>query len=357
MQLTHIRIRNFRCLSEVVLEPDGHINLIAGDNGSGKSSLLEAIYFLGRARSFRSGTSDQMITRGSSELSVFARITSQAGHTTAGILRQPGHTRLQLGGDPHARLLDLVKTLPIQLVDPGIHRLSEEGPGQRRRFMDWGVFHVEPQFYLAWQRYRRALRQRNKALKSRYPRDMAPIWDNELVTAGLQLDSFRRKHVKALNEIMEHQAESLPGQPEVKLRYNQGWNKDLTFAEAVHSSLEQDIDSGFTRTGPHRADLRMNIGATIIKQRASRGEQKALTILLSLAQASHIYASTGIKPILLIDDLAAELGTGLRNQVAQTIAQLGVQCFVTLLDQDLVPEALSKGSMFHVEQGGIFPMV
>ena len=357
MYLSDIRIHHFRCLNEVALKPDPHINLIAGDNGTGKSSLLEALYFLGRARSFRSGTSDQMITRGEKELSVFARLANTNGDSTAGILRRPGETRLQVGGNRQARLLDLVRAVPVQLVDPGIHRLSEEGPGQRRRFVDWGVFHVEPRFYTAWQRYRRALRQRNKALKSARADRVASSWDKELVSAGVLLDRYRHNHVEMLDQWVNTAAARLLQLPDIRLRYYRGWNKDQTLEEALSSGLESDMENGFTRAGPHRADLRLGMNAALVKQRASRGEQKAVTILLSLAQASHIYMSTGIRPILLIDDLAAELGVRLREQIGQAIADLGVQCFVTLLEPALVPRSLAGGSMFHVEQGGILPMV
>jgi len=341
----------------VELEPDPYINLITGDNGTGKSSLLEALYFLGRARSFRSGTSNQMIAKDCSELSVFARIQTETGQTTAGILRSTGQTRLQVAGNRQARLLDLVKALPIQLVDPGIHRLSEEGPSQRRRFLDWGVFHVEPQFYPAWLRYRRALQQRNKALKSSNPREIAPSWDRELVTAGLRLDQYRRRHVEALGELLSQETENSLQLHNITLRYHQGWNKDLSLEAAIRYNLESDVECGFTRVGPHRADLRLGMGSTLLKHRASRGEQKAVTLLLSLAQASHISAITGIKPVLLIDDLAAELGSRLREQIGQAIADRHVQCFVTLLEPSLAPSSLSRGSMFHVEQGGILPMV
>lgn len=357
MHLTHSRIRNFRCLNEVDLDFDGHLNLIVGDNGSGKSSLLEALYFLGRARSFRAGSPDQCVQQSRPGFSVFGRISTPGGQITAGISRRAGETRLQVNGDSQAKVLELVRTLPIQLVDPGIHRLTEEGPEQRRRFMDWGVFHVEHVFYPAWQRYRRALKQRNKALKHPDGARLAAAWDEELASSGEQLDACRSAHMQQLADLLPELCRQVLGSVPVSLRYHRGWDSATALQQITQSNLEGDLEAGFTRAGPHRADIRLGYAQASVKTRASRGEQKGVTILLSLAQAILVGQETGTSPILLIDDLAAELGERIRDQVAEAVQAMDIQCFITFLDRQLISPAFGRGQMFHVEQGGVSPVV
>ncbi len=358
MYISHTRISDFRCLEKVTLEFKPGMNLFVGDNGSGKSSLLEALYILGRGKSFRPGSMDQCIRHGQAGFSVFARAANDGIEKQIGLLRQGGKTRLRIAGDNRVSLYELVKATPVQLIDPGIHRLSEEQPGQRRRFMDWGVFHVEHRFYPAWKRYRRALVQRNKALKMPEGAKLASSWNVELVNAGIQVDIYRRRHLDQVKSRLSDLIGPVIGRDKpFVVCYQRGWPVKRDFQEIIDENLWGDLEAGFTRVGPHRADIRLVFDAAEAKYRASRGEQKAVTVLLSLAQALAVKDYADFAPILLIDDLAAELGEQLRTRVAEVIAQSGLQCFLTFLDKSYIPAAFHQEGMFHVEHGGVTAMI
>lgn len=356
MHLRRIDIRDFRCLAECRLEPGPGINLIVGENASGKSSLLEAIYFLGRGQSFRQTPPNRLIRSGAEAFALHAVVASEERRPQRiGVERRPGATRVRIDGREDVPMLDLVSALPVQVIDPNLHRLLEEGPRYRRRYLDWGVFHVEHGFFPAWRRYRRALRQRNGALRRGLPTTDVIVWDSELVHAAQGVDACRRSYLDGLAKVLPEMVGDILGEGEVVLDYHPGWPRDEDYGAALLQSLESDRRAGFTHHGPHRADLRVRVDSVAARDWVSRGQQKVLTAALLLAQAALLDRRRGIRPVLLIDDLAAELGASYRAAVMRTIARLRGQCFLTFLDPALVPADLDDARMFHVEHGRLRP--
>src|SRR6476619_3442142 len=179
MSLAELRIENLRCVESAALEFSPELNLIAGENGAGKTSILEAIFLLGRGRSFRTRSSEKLIRHHQPALTVFGR-TDDAPPRQAGIeISADGGTRARINGENARSLLELSGVLPVQAIDPEIHKLIDQGPERRRRWLDWLVFHVEPTFVGNWARYNRALKQRNAALRTSAP--VIDAWDAELV--------------------------------------------------------------------------------------------------------------------------------------------------------------------------------
>src|SRR5262245_13573074 len=174
MSLAELRIENLRCVESAALEFSPELTLITGENGAGKTSILEAVFLLGRGRSFRTRTNERLIRHGQSALTVFGRTHSDPP-SAAGIEVSTEGTRARINGRNAESLLELSGILPVQVIDPEIHKLIEQGPERRRRWLDWLVFHVEPNFVGHWSRYQRALKQRNAALKAG-ARDVA-VWD------------------------------------------------------------------------------------------------------------------------------------------------------------------------------------
>ncbi len=184
MPLTWLRVEQFRCLERVELELDPHFNLFVGPNASGKTSLLEALFFLGRGRSFRTRRLDNLIRQGQKEFLIVGKTAGMPQAVTLGVQGGREGTEIRIAGRAAQSAAELAEHFPPQVIDPEIHKLLEEGPGRRRRFLDWGVFHVEQAFLPTWQRYHKALRQRNAALKQELPDDAVGIWDLELAEAG-----------------------------------------------------------------------------------------------------------------------------------------------------------------------------
>src|SRR5271154_7263055 len=211
MSIRRVQVTDFRCLQSAALDFDPHFTLISGPNASGKTSVLEALYVLGRGRSFRTRRLEHLIRHGSERFVVFGEVDAFERRVTLGVEGSAAGVRAKLGGTKVASLAELAPLLPVQIIDPEIHRLIEEGPSRRRRFLDWGVFHVEPQFIPTWRRYQVALKQRNAALKSRQSRAVVTAWDSELVLSGELLTGARVRYVERLSVHAQRIARNLLG--------------------------------------------------------------------------------------------------------------------------------------------------
>ena len=352
MFIKRLRLTDFRCFKTAEIKPGPGINVVTGDNASGKTSLLEAIFVLGRGQSFRQAGGRPAIRHSASQFTLHGEIERESGQITRlGVGRDSRRYELRKDGVSGVSRIELVNALPVQLVDPNVHRLLEQGPQYRRHFMDWGVFHVEHAFFPAWRRYRRALRQRNRALKARHSKKDVIAWDAELVRSGELVDASRRAYIDHLAATLPQQAKTLVGNDEIVMQYHAGWRGTDGFGSALAQGLEQDQRAGFTQQGPHRSDLKVSVAAGAARDWISRGQQKVLTTIMLLAQARILSDRRHISPVLLIDDLSAELGTRYREALAEEIAESGSQCFLSFLDSSLVPSCLSDATRFHVEHG------
>src|SRR3984885_7422245 len=221
MALRRLQVTDFRCLQSAVLELDPQFTLITGPNGSGKTSLLESMYVLGRGRSFRTRRLEHLIRQGTQQFVVFGEIHTPDRRIPIGVRGSVSGIRARLAGENASSLAELALVLPIQIIDPEIHGLIEDGPSRRRRFLDWGVFHVDQSFVTHWQRYRQALKQRNAALKSGQPLAVVTSWDGDLVRYGELLTSARSAYVALLCRQAEGISRSLLGM-ELELGYRPG---------------------------------------------------------------------------------------------------------------------------------------
>ncbi len=329
MALRRVQVTDFRCLQSAVLELDPKFTLISGPNASGKTSLLEAMYVLGRGRSFRTRHVEHLIRREAERFVVFGEIDTMGRHLPLGIEGSSVGVRAKVAGEKAATLAELALQLPIQVIDPEVHRLIEEGPSRRRRFLDWGVFHVEHEFVGHWRRYHQVLRQRNAALKSRQA-SLVTVWDGDLIRYGELVTVARQRYVQALAAQSAPIGHQLLGQV-VTLSYRAGWVKDQTLGEALSNSLKSDLEVGITQVGPHRADVAIRLEGLPVKDRISRGQQKLLAAALLVAQINLFPDGGPIRPTLLLDDPAAELDD---ERLAKLIAEVSthqVQLIVTTL--------------------------
>src|SRR5512138_1994128 len=273
MSLRRLEVRDFRCIESAELEFDARCNLISGQNASGKTSLLEAIFFLGRGRSFRTPRNETLIRAGSRELLLAGRFEAAGGLRPVGVRYGTDGFEARAGGSRIGSLAELATILPVQAIDPEVHRLVEEGPQERRRFLDWGVFHVEPRFVEHWRRYQRALKQRNAALRAGSPDEVVRAWDPELVEAGIALAESRRGYFESLRLAVAAAGERLLGAP-VELSLHDGWLAGTSLDDALSSAWPRDRERGTTHAGPHRADLTIRLGGDAARHRVSRGQQK-----------------------------------------------------------------------------------
>ncbi len=349
--MERLEVHGFRNLDETQLRPHPHVNVVTGPNGAGKTSLLEAIYFLSRVRSFRTRQSDRLIRWGADE----ARVIAGRGQDRLGVARSPGHTRLRLNGADASTRSALAARLPVQLINTEHQRLLLDGPRVRRQFLDWGTFHLEPGYRALAQRYQHALRQRNAALRVG-DRRSEQAWTPVLIHCATAVDAARHRFIQALRPTWADLARQWLGLENLELRYYRGAAAEAAWEDVLDEQLERDRTAGFTHRGPHRADLLLSRERIPAADALSRGQQKLLVVALLVAEVQ-LWARQGLAPLLLIDDLPAELDPVHLRTVLHTVTDQPTQIFLTAIDGDALPVNLPPGHWYDVREGSLSAMV
>ncbi len=355
--LSRLELTAFRNISDIELEPAKTLNLIYGENGSGKTSILEAIHLLATGKSFRSSLVDPLIKDGEAEAIIFAKSVDGSSFGLAKP-RNKKH-QLKLNGTNQKNWDDVARSLPTQVLDSGSFQFLEGGPKARRRFLDWGVFHVEPGFVAHWRRSRVALAQRNRLLKNpRLDEAQLQVWDHELCQASQHIDGFRRAYMEAiLPEFAAiYRGLAQDGGQELAITYKRGWDEESDLATSLVANRAQDIKYGASQLGPHRADIEVKLGKRRALEVLSRGQQKLLICALKIAQSKLLAESVGRQCLYLLDDLPAELDSENRKRVLTQLGALQAQLFVTSVDRNalnLEEFEASEIATFHVERGTI----
>lgn len=344
---------NFRCIAEARLELDERFNLVHGANASGKTSLLEAVAYLGRGKSFRGAANDRLVRHGTREFVLFGRVRTGERESTLGVRNGQGGLEIHVDGEKGVGIAELAERLPLQIVDPDVHALVAGGPEERRRYLDWVAFHVEHGFLDAWRRFRKALRQRSAALRAAGGTTALAGWDREFVAAALRVHAHRERAFGRLEAALESTAERLLGGG-VGFRYRRGWPEDLALEEALARSRDRELETGISAVGPHRGDLKLTYDERQARKLVSRGQQKLLACTLVLAATGAVQAELGRPLLLLLDDPAAELDRQALDRLMAAVADLESQVIATALAPgiSLFPETPRT---FHVEQGVITP--
>ena len=351
MSLSQLEVLSFRNIQQATLTPSTGVNGFYGDNGSGKTSLLETIYFLGHFRSFRAQHAASVI----GDDSEFALVR---GRTTGGdqLAVQRGRSKrhqLRLNQEPIVRSSALAAVLPTMVFDPNTIQLVLGEPERRRRFLNWGLFHVKPQFSEEWRACARALHQRNQLLKLGRSNDALSDWTRVLAAHSEVIDGYREVYYQQLRLEFLRLTQLLGRFDGLKLEYRRGWPSEMSLAEALQADLATDLRRGFSQKGLHRSDLRLSVGGRSVIEHYSRGEAKMLAWALSLAQLSCLPGAVRQKTILLVDDPVAEIDGDHGQLISRCLTENGPQIFTTSTD----PEALKQfwgdklNRLFHVKQG------
>jgi DNA replication and repair protein RecF len=349
LSLRHLTVSNFRCLTSVELEADTQYNLIHGPNASGKTSILEAIAYLGRGKSFRGASHQDLIAHGATDFLLLGKVDTEVRLATVGVRNSNEGLEVKIDGDRATSAAALVELLPLQVIDPEIHGLVAGGPEQRRRYLDWIAFHVEPAYPENWRRFRRALKQRNAALRDWAGRQTMAAWDREFLEAAAEVDQTRRRTLDIALGSLEEIGAALLG-TSVGFEYRQGWKSDLPLTEALAASWERDQQAGTTQAGPQRAELRLVYDERQAKRLVSRGQQKLLACTMILAATEVVQTALERPLLLLLDDPAAELDEEALDRLLSGVFGLGSQIVATALEAKTLrfPE---EPAMFHVEHG------
>lgn len=356
MAIEELAINNFRNLLHVHFSPSPNINLIIGNNGSGKTSLLETIYYLGTGRSFRTPHSKFLINHAAKEFNLFTKIRKNGIQFGVGILRDKNQIKIKIANESVTNASRLAELLPVQLINPDVHKLMEEGPRYRRRFIEWGVFHVQPNYHALWQQCTHILRQRNAALRLSMSGKELDYWDEALNAVSIKITKLREEYLALLQPTFDELISDIPELSKITISLIPGWPSQTSLRDALIESRIQDQKRKFTGYGPHRADLKIMAGNLRAKEVVSRGQQKIIATLLKLAQLRClIEVQPGSDPVLLVDDMPAELDDEYRKLLVRKIIELPTQSFITATSLSGLPVAQFTGTyqVFHVEHGHV----
>lgn len=328
MVLSHLEVTDFRNINHISIDFDDHLNIFIGENGSGKTSLLEAIYHLSFGRSFRTRNPGKVIQFGKDKFSLFAEITS----VPIGIERYfDGKTRLRKARKDVKSISEFTDIFPVQLINPDIYQLINSGAEARRRFINWGMFHVKPRVFLKdWQQMRRILQQRNAALKQFRPsKEEIILWGDKLSEVSIPIRLEQQDYVDRFKQKVIEIIPSLLNVKYLDFIYYPGWDDTKSLSEVLRKNVVEDLQRGYTQFGPHRADLKILVENRLVKDVFSRGQQKLLACAMLLAQVSLLKEEADKKCTLLVDDLASELDENKRKRISTEIIKLDVQTFIT----------------------------
>lgn len=355
MSIETLFIYGVRNLADSELSLSPKVNVFFGDNGAGKTSVLEAIHLLTMARSFKLSRSRTMIAQGVDEAIVYSDITDLGRVVVR--RNQKGQYQIRLNGQALKSLSELVVELPIQVIQADSFALIEGTPGDRRHFLDWGVFHQTASFHTHWQNLQKSLKNRNSLLRSgRMSGSEQVAWERAYLEAAEQIDVQRKAYLEGYVPCFHQVLSRLIDVPDLRIHYYRGWDKDKSLAEVLDNQRERDAKLGYTQYGPQRADMRIKIGKVNAADLLSRGQQKLIVCALKIAQSMFLQAHHSCRVIFLIDDLPSELDHHHINKLVQLLDELKVQVFMTCVDPDPLRQLWKSPdhtAMFHVEHGKI----
>ena len=352
-----LSVTALRNIHDLEISPVPTVNIIHGENGSGKTSILESIHLLSNGRSFRTSKLEPLISSDHDEAVVFARL---AGGKEIGLSksRRRKH-RLRFHSETQSNWENVARELPCQILDANSFLLLEGGPKSRRQFLDWGVFHVEHTFVENWRRTKKSIANRNLLLKQRSP-DLSLIaaWDFELCLAAREVHRAREQYFQQFLPLFLQLYRKISGGDVdgLQIQYESGWVAGRELEDILVENRAIDARYGTTQSGPHRADLSFRLGRNKAVDILSRGQQKVLVSTMKIAQGLLLSQALGRKCIFLVDDLPSELDRDNRAAILSQLLIMGGQIFVTCVEIAGILDSLPgqpKLATFHVERGTI----
>jgi DNA replication and repair protein RecF len=357
MWLKSLQAQNLRSFEKFDLAFSPNINFFIGDNGAGKTSILEAVDVLSRGKSFRANHLKHIANYHDPRLTIYSELQNSTDHTVQlGIQYQNNATEIRINREKVKKWSKLAAILPVIDIHPESYTLITGGPVERRKYLAWGTFHVEPSFLKQWTEYHRALKQRNICLKEHKIQE-ARYWHPVLIENGelisQQFASYIERLISYINELLSEF--ELP--MTIEFNYCKGF-KGPSLAEQLEKELKNQVVPLVTGVGPHRSDILISWNGQNFAKTSSRGQQKVLALVLKLAQARLLSTTLDKPSVYLIDELPAELDQKHCMNALNIIKGLNSQAFITSVSTDRIDKFISSNSkMFHVEQGIVSEMV
>lgn len=333
--LTRLVIDKFRNIDSLSCEFDPRFNVVCGQNGSGKTAFLEAIYFLSHGRSFRANRPTRMIKHKESAFSLFTELQIDGETHKIGLSRdQHGDGQLKIDGKSESSHVPATRMIPTLLFNPESFSQFWQGAKMRRSLIDWGLFYQRGEFFNNWQLFSRNLKQRNAALRAGSNADMITLWDEPIAALADKIDADRKAYVDDFFPLVQELLADFLPQMTISISYMRGWTKDKSLIDCLTENIEQDRKMGYTYSGPHRADIRFRVGQASAIDVLSRGQQKLLICALKLAQGMIFEKISGQSCIYLLDDLCSELDAMNQQKLFDRLNNMHSQVFVSIIESE-----------------------
>lgn len=329
--ISHLHLHQFRNFDTLKLEFSPGSNLIIGPNGTGKTSILESIFFLAYGKSFRAKELNRLTLQGTHHFTLYAEGKNTESQTfKLGMQRGGGAAINRIDGENIKTLRPFAQALPLILLEPNSFQLLLGGARHRRKLLDWGVFYHHPESHAHYALVRKALQQRNQALKLKNTRSDVRVWEQTCIQSCEALDTFRSLYLKNLSpKLNALLGEAFINQHEINLHYDRGWSHETSLLSVWDQHFQQDSRLGYTEKGPHQADLKIYAKGKPAKDMLSRGQQKLFISMLKLAQGLFLQEIQKMAPIYLFDDLASELDLKSRKKMAVELAETQSQILIS----------------------------
>ena len=356
MHLSKLQINGFRNINNCSLDLHQRINIITGSNGAGKTSLLEAIYFLSMGRSFKSQQLNRITSYDKGKFTIYSELIHDNKKQTLSIYKQQhGKGIIKLNHSQEKNHFQLTKAMPILLFNPESIAILTSGAKSKRKIIDWGAFYNEQSFHKNWQLITRLTKQRNAALKQGYTYDMMFAWDKELSKISAEIDIQRKKYFNNLLPIINSFLLEIPEMPSITIRYNRGWDSSKELSEVLSKSFNYDKKTGNSHFGAHRADLIITSNNIPIQDSLSRGQQKLLMAIIKLSQGILFEKEHLFPCIYLIDDITSEFDSSFLKIFINKILISKSQVFISTLSKDFIKQQIPKSNykQFQIIDGKI----
>jgi len=355
MRIERLRLSNLRNIETLDVGLAPGINFFVGPNGAGKTSILEGAYVLSHGGSFRTSQSAVLIRRGAESVGIHADVDRAIGLMKLDMLSLGSGWQMKVNGDRAPTLAAGLAEFALVCFEPGSHALISGGSAERRRFLDWILFHVEHRYIAAARDYRRTLQQRNALLKANGAESELRLWDAELVTAGERLTTLRQAIFPSYAiELANILSIFLPELGAAAASFRRGWSEEKPLLDALAETHGVDRSRGHTTRGPHRADWSIRFEKAPSREQLSRGQEKLCALACVLAQARVYAAAKSEPPVVALDDFSSELDRDHQKTAMELLRATGSQILITGVE---IPADWGTNNdanrLFHVEHGQV----
>ncbi len=350
MFITKLKITNFRILQEKEYNFKQRINVFHGDNGTGKTSILESIHYLSTGKSFRKCSFKSLINSGCDYLNIFIELEKEDLKNSVSINKaKNGSWKARFNHNSITKQSQISNLLPVVSIDPEVYRLVDLGPINRRNFLDWLVFHVKHDYLILWKKVQKCTKQLNSLYKSKANSKEIELWESSFITFSEQLNEVRTMFYKEMQPIVQSLTHHMQSDiSHLSLEYYKGWSNELSLKEQLDKDRKRNLLYGQLQHGPHKMDIKISVLNIPASQVLSRGQKKVLSLTFYMAYIQ-LLLNHGIKPIVCLDDLDAELDESKLSKVSEFFIQSKLQLFVTTVLSEKIKKIFPNAQMFHVK--------